>query len=75
MASPMRSLLTDPARYLQSFQLFLANSTEHQCMQEFVERQLPAVIASIGNGKSTINILSVGGGAVNARDPPGATVP
>ncbi|XP_072730246.1 histamine N-methyltransferase-like isoform X2 [Ciconia boyciana] len=63
MASPMRSLLTDPARYLQSFQLFLANSTEHQCMQEFVERQLPAVIASIGNGKSTINILSVGGGA------------
>ncbi|NXQ82627.1 HNMT methyltransferase, partial [Nyctibius grandis] len=63
MASPMRSLLTDPDRYLQSFRLFLANSTEHQCMQEFMERQLPAVIASIGNGKSTINILSVGGGA------------
>ncbi|XP_052649082.1 histamine N-methyltransferase-like isoform X1 [Harpia harpyja] len=63
MTSPMRSLLTDPARYLQSFRLFLKNSTEHQCMQEFVERQLPAVIASIGNGKSTINILSVGGGA------------
>ncbi|NXF29523.1 HNMT methyltransferase, partial [Nyctibius bracteatus] len=63
MASPMRSLLTNPDRYLQSFRLFLANSTEHQCMQEFMERQLPAVIASIGNGKSTINILSVGGGA------------
>ncbi|NXC66541.1 HNMT methyltransferase, partial [Anhinga anhinga] len=63
MASPMRSLFTNPARYLQSFRLFLANSTEHQCMQEFMERQLPAVIASIGNGKSTINILSVGGGA------------
>ncbi|NXJ46684.1 HNMT methyltransferase, partial [Spizaetus tyrannus] len=63
MASPMRSLLTDPARYLQSFRLFLTNSTEHQCMREFVERQLPAVIASIGNGKSTINVLSVGGGA------------
>ncbi|KFQ04120.1 histamine N-methyltransferase [Haliaeetus albicilla] len=63
MASPMRSLLTDPARYLQAFRLFLTNSTEHQCMREFVERQLPAVIASIGNGKSTINILSVGGGA------------
>ncbi|NXT29118.1 HNMT methyltransferase, partial [Syrrhaptes paradoxus] len=63
MASPMRSLLTDPARYLQSFRLFLANSTEHQSMQEFMERQLPAVIASIGNGKSTINVLSVGGGA------------
>ncbi|NXL56125.1 HNMT methyltransferase, partial [Chordeiles acutipennis] len=63
MASPTRSLLTDPARYLQSFRLFLANSTEHQSMQEFMERQLPAVIGSIGNGKSTINILSVGGGA------------
>ncbi|NXA24849.1 HNMT methyltransferase, partial [Ibidorhyncha struthersii] len=63
MASPMRSLLTDPARYLQSFRLFLANSTEHQCMQEFMEKQLPDVIASIGNGKSTINVLSIGGGA------------
>ncbi|KAF1665230.1 Histamine N-methyltransferase, partial [Aptenodytes patagonicus] len=63
MASPMRSLLTDPARYVQSFRLFLTNSTEHQCMREFMEGQLPAVIASIGNGKSTINILSVGGGA------------
>ncbi|NXL45810.1 HNMT methyltransferase, partial [Podilymbus podiceps] len=63
MASPMRNLFTNPDRYFQSFRLFLANSTEHQCMQEFMERQLPAVIASIGNGKSTINILSVGGGA------------
>ncbi|NWH74309.1 HNMT methyltransferase, partial [Piaya cayana] len=63
MASPMRNLLNDPDRYLQSFRLFLANSTEHQCMQEFVEKQLPALITSIGNGKSTINILSVGGGA------------
>ncbi|NXP44866.1 HNMT methyltransferase, partial [Heliornis fulica] len=63
MASPMRSLLTDPSRYLQSFRLFLTNSTEHQCMQEFMDRQLPAVIASVGNGKSTINVLSVGGGA------------
>lgn len=32
-------------------------------MQEFMERRFPAVIESIGNGKSTINILSVGGGA------------
>ncbi|KAM9380507.1 histamine N-methyltransferase-like [Phaethornis superciliosus] len=63
MALPMRSLVTDPARYLQTFHLFLENSTEHQCMWELVERHLPAVIASIGKGKSTINILSVGGGA------------
>ncbi|NXK87879.1 HNMT methyltransferase, partial [Formicarius rufipectus] len=63
MASPMRSLLTDPDRYLQSFRLFLEKSTEHQSMRDFMERQLPDVIASIGNGKSTINVLSVGGGA------------
>ncbi|NXK49196.1 HNMT methyltransferase, partial [Chauna torquata] len=63
MASSMRSLLADPSRYLRSFRVFLAKSTEHQSMQEFVERQLPGVVASIGNGKSAINILSVGGGA------------
>ncbi|XP_039558667.1 histamine N-methyltransferase B-like [Passer montanus] len=63
MASPMRSLLADLDRYVQSFRLFLENSTEHQSMQDFVERHLPDVIASIGNGKSTINVLSVGGGA------------
>lgn len=50
MASPMRSLLADPARYLQSFRLFLERSTEHQCMQEFVERQLPDVIARYQRG-------------------------
>ncbi|XP_064517684.1 histamine N-methyltransferase-like isoform X3 [Pseudopipra pipra] len=63
MASPMRSLLTNPDRYLRSFRLFLEKSTEHQSMREFMERQLPDVIASIGNGKSTINVLSIGGGA------------
>ncbi|NXQ32209.1 HNMTA methyltransferase, partial [Alaudala cheleensis] len=63
MASPMRCLLTTPDRYLQSFRVYLERSTEHQSMQEFVERQLPDVIASIGNGKSTINVLSVGSGA------------
>ncbi|NWX42984.1 HNMT methyltransferase, partial [Steatornis caripensis] len=63
MASPMRNLLASPTRYLQCFRLFLTHSTEHQCMREFIERQLPDVIASIGNKKSTINILSVGGGA------------
>ncbi|NWU88423.1 HNMT methyltransferase, partial [Upupa epops] len=63
MASPMRALPSDPARYVQTFNVFLANSTEHQSTQEFLEKQLPAVIASIGNGKSTINVLSVGGGA------------
>ncbi|KFQ33089.1 PREDICTED: histamine N-methyltransferase [Merops nubicus] len=63
MASPMRNLISDHARYVQSFRLFLASSTEHQSMRAFLEGQLPALLASIGNGKSTINILSVGGGA------------
>ncbi|XP_074403990.1 uncharacterized protein LOC102074954 isoform X3 [Zonotrichia albicollis] len=63
MASPMRNLLTDLDRYVQSFRVFLERSTEHQSMQGFVERHLPDVIASIGNGKSTINVLSIGGGA------------
>ncbi|XP_032653019.1 histamine N-methyltransferase isoform X1 [Chelonoidis abingdonii] len=63
MASSMRSLLSDHSRYLESFRLFLENSTEHQCMLEFIEKKLPGIISSIGNGKSAINILSVGGGS------------
>ncbi|KFP87680.1 PREDICTED: histamine N-methyltransferase-like [Apaloderma vittatum] len=63
MASPMKGLPSDPSRYLQSFRIFLANSTEHQSMQEFIQKQLPSVVSSIGNGKSTINVLSVGGGS------------
>lgn len=45
MASPMRSLLADLDRYVQAFRLFLERSTEHQSMQEFVERRLPDVLA------------------------------
>ncbi|KAM7049404.1 histamine N-methyltransferase-like [Acridotheres tristis] len=63
MASPMKNLLSELDRYTQSFRLFLERSTEHQSMQEFVEKQLPDIVASIGNGKSTINVLSVGSGA------------
>ncbi|KAL8183258.1 UNVERIFIED_CONTAM: hypothetical protein K2H54_028759 [Gekko kuhli] len=63
MTSSMRSLLSNHSRYVESFRLFLENSTEHQCMLEFIEKKLPGIISSIGNGKSTINILSVGGGA------------
>ncbi|KAM5279584.1 histamine N-methyltransferase [Ctenodactylus gundi] len=63
MASSMRSLSTDHGRYLESFRRFLNSSTEHQCMQEFVDKQLPGIIARIGDTKSEIKILSVGGGA------------
>uniref|UniRef100_A0A8V0XW59 Histamine N-methyltransferase n=1 Tax=Gallus gallus TaxID=9031 RepID=A0A8V0XW59_CHICK len=63
MASPMRSLLTDLSRYVRCFHVFLAKSTEHQTMKQFVEQQLPGLLASTGSGKSAFNILSVGGGA------------
>ncbi|NWR48111.1 HNMT methyltransferase, partial [Regulus satrapa] len=63
MASSLTNLIADPDRCFRSLRLYLERSTEHQSTKEFVEKQLPAVIASIGNGKSTINVLSVGGGA------------
>uniref|UniRef100_A0A8D0EH83 Histamine N-methyltransferase n=1 Tax=Salvator merianae TaxID=96440 RepID=A0A8D0EH83_SALMN len=59
----MRSLLSDHSHYVESFRLFLEKSTEHQCMLEFFQKKLPGIIESIGDGKSTINVLSVGGGA------------
>ncbi|XP_053111004.1 histamine N-methyltransferase-like isoform X1 [Hemicordylus capensis] len=58
----MRSLFSDQSQYVESFRLFLENSTEHQCMLEFFERKLPDILTSLGNGKSTISVLSVGGG-------------
>lgn len=45
LASAMKNLLADLDRYAQAFRLFLERSTEHQSMQEFVEKQLPDVIA------------------------------
>ncbi|XP_072469302.1 histamine N-methyltransferase [Notamacropus eugenii] len=63
MASSMRSLFSDHGRYIEAFRRFLANSTEHQCMQNFIEEKLPGIIARIGDTKSEINILSIGGGA------------
>ncbi|XP_040296381.1 histamine N-methyltransferase B-like [Bufo bufo] len=63
METAMRSLLSDNSRYLESFHFFLKNSTEHQCMQQFIETRLPDVISSIGDGKTTINVLGVGSGS------------
>ncbi|XP_031446615.1 histamine N-methyltransferase-like [Phasianus colchicus] len=63
MAPPMKNLLTDLSHYVRCFHVFLAKSTEHQTMKQFVEQQLPGLLASTGSGKSAINILSVGGGA------------
>lgn len=59
----MRSLFSDHSRYVESFRRFLSHSTEHQCMQEFLDKKLPGIIARIGDVKSEIKILSIGGGA------------
>ncbi|XP_061055590.1 histamine N-methyltransferase [Eubalaena glacialis] len=63
MASSMKSLSSDHSRYVESFRRFLDNSTEHQCMQQFMDEKLPGIIARIGDTKSEIKILSIGGGA------------
>ncbi|KAF7241883.1 Histamine N-methyltransferase [Varanus komodoensis] len=59
----MRSLSYDHSHYAASFNVFLKKSTEHQCMQEFIQKKLPGIISSVGHEKSSINVLSVGGGA------------
>ncbi|XP_040913686.1 histamine N-methyltransferase isoform X2 [Toxotes jaculatrix] len=63
MASPLKSLVNDDSRYQKSFQLFLERSSEHQCMQDFIHSKLPDILASIGDGKSHLNVIGVGSGA------------
>ncbi|KAK6485160.1 histamine N-methyltransferase-like isoform X1 [Huso huso] len=63
MASSMKTLLSDESRYLKSFNLFLDRSTEHKCMQVFIDEILPGELASIGDGKCSFNVLGVGSGA------------
>ncbi|XP_027256759.2 histamine N-methyltransferase isoform X2 [Cricetulus griseus] len=63
MASCMRSLFSEHSRYVESCRRFLNNSTEHQCMQGFMDKKLPGIIARIGETKAEIKILNIGGGA------------
>ncbi|XP_034418328.1 histamine N-methyltransferase-like [Cyclopterus lumpus] len=63
MASPLTSLVNDDSRYQKCFQLFLERSSEHQCMRDFIHNMLPDILASIGNGKSHLNVIGVGSGA------------
>uniref|UniRef100_UPI003AB02C30 histamine N-methyltransferase-like n=1 Tax=Centroberyx gerrardi TaxID=166262 RepID=UPI003AB02C30 len=63
MASPLKSLVHDDSRYQKSFKLFLERSSEHQCMQDFIHSTLPDILASIGDGKSLLNVIGVGSGA------------
>lgn len=63
MASSLKSLVNDDDRYQKSFQLFLERSSEHQCMQDFIHNKLPDILASVGDGKSHLNVIGVGSGA------------
>ncbi|XP_030642849.1 histamine N-methyltransferase-like [Chanos chanos] len=63
MAAPFKSLVDDYSRYLKAFQLFLERSSEHQCMQDFIRGILPDILASIGDGKGTLNVMGIGSGA------------
>ncbi|XP_041807211.1 histamine N-methyltransferase-like isoform X2 [Chelmon rostratus] len=62
MASSMKSLVDDDSRYQKSFELFLQRSTEHQCMRDFIHNLLPDILASVGDGKSHLNVIGVGSG-------------
>uniref|UniRef100_A0A2D4KJT5 Histamine N-methyltransferase n=2 Tax=Micrurus TaxID=8634 RepID=A0A2D4KJT5_9SAUR len=59
----MRSLFSNHSHYVETFQVFLKKSTEHQCMLDFIHKKLPQLISSISNGKTDINVLSIGGGS------------
>ncbi|XP_061092951.1 histamine N-methyltransferase-like [Conger conger] len=62
MAFPFKSLMDDDKRYLKSFQLFRERSSEQQCMQNFFRQNLPDILASIGNGNGSLNVMGVGSG-------------
>ncbi|TSV15279.1 Histamine N-methyltransferase [Bagarius yarrelli] len=59
----MESLLDDYSKYLSVYEMLLANSAEHRCMKEFVHTKLPEVLASIGKGEPTLNMMGVGSGS------------
>ncbi|MBN3297878.1 histamine N-methyltransferase [Amia ocellicauda] len=61
MAS-LKKLVNNESRYLRSFQLFLDRSSEHQSMQKFINGTLPDILARIGDGKSSIDVMGVGSG-------------
>ncbi|XP_062434906.1 carnosine N-methyltransferase 2 [Rhea pennata] len=56
----MRSLTAK--EYVEAFKSFLDHSTEHQCMEAFNKQEMPHIMAGLGNGKSTLNVLGVGSG-------------
>ncbi|XP_062861877.1 histamine N-methyltransferase-like [Trichomycterus rosablanca] len=63
MAGNLRSLVDDYPRYLKSFNLFLERSTEHQSMKDFIDGKLPDILAGVGGGRATLNVMGVGSGS------------
>ncbi|KAJ8255291.1 hypothetical protein GJAV_G00203210 [Gymnothorax javanicus] len=56
-------------RYADGFQFYLDYSNEHKVIREFIDKILPDEFARIGEGKPSLNVLSVGsgGGEIDAH--------
>ncbi|XP_067844260.1 histamine N-methyltransferase-like [Heptranchias perlo] len=64
MESLMRPLSSDYSYYLKTFKLFLERSTEHQCLQNVIDENLPDTVTSIGKKEgSSLSVLRVGSGS------------
>ncbi|XP_034042291.1 histamine N-methyltransferase-like [Thalassophryne amazonica] len=63
MASQLMSLCDDDSRYQKSFSYYLEYSREHESVCSFIHNILPDLLASIGEGKSHLNVIGVGSGA------------
>ncbi|XP_067891127.1 histamine N-methyltransferase-like isoform X1 [Heterodontus francisci] len=64
MEPPKKDLSSDLSQYVKSFKLFLERSNEHECMEKFIDENLPDIVASIGTkGVSSLNVLGVGSGS------------
>ncbi|KAM4626976.1 histamine N-methyltransferase B-like [Discoglossus pictus] len=62
MNSSAKSLISDSKQYAESFSMYFERSTEHQCVQRFIDTKLQDIISRIGIGKSALNVLSLGSG-------------
>ncbi|XP_068187745.1 histamine N-methyltransferase-like [Antennarius striatus] len=63
MTSSLRSLIGDSNRYLKALSLFKERTTCYQNTYDFIDNQLPDIMASNLNGKSHLNIIGVGSGS------------
>ncbi|XP_068187747.1 histamine N-methyltransferase-like [Antennarius striatus] len=63
MTSSLRSLIGDSNRYLKALSLFKERTTCYQNTYDFIDNQLPDIMASNLKGKSHLNIIGVGSGS------------